>query len=76
MPDEFLARYSSAQLSELMASYMIETEDEEYRKKNLDPVLAQEKLAELEDSGELVEELERMEHAEFFKDIIHQGRRK
>lgn len=61
-----------------MAYYKIENEDWEYRKKDLDPELAQEKLAQMEDEldgFELIEEIERMEHAEFFKDIINPGRR-
>ncbi len=78
MADEFLARYSSAQISELMAYYKNENEDEGYRRRDLDPELAQEKLAEMEDEGNdsLVEELERMEHADFFRDIIGAGKRK
>jgi hypothetical protein len=78
MVDEFLARYSSAQLSELMAYYRIEHEDEGYRRRDLDPELAQEKLAQMEDEGNdsLMEEIERMEHADFFRDIIGAGKRK
>lgn len=55
-----------------MAWFKIEHEDWEYRKRNLDPVLAQEILAERADEFDdfdLVEDLERQEHAEFFKDI-------
>lgn len=55
-----------------MAWFKIENEDWEYRKRDLDPVRAQEILAEREDEFEdfeLTDELERMEHAEFFKDI-------
>jgi hypothetical protein len=62
-----------------MAYYKIEHEDYEYLKRDMDPELAQEKLAELEDEGEefeLAEEMERMEHAEFFRDIVKPGRRK
>lgn len=78
MVDEFLARYSSAQLSELMAWYKNENEDEGYRRRDLDPVLAQEKLDEMDEDGELElqEEIERMEHADFFRDIIGVGKRK
>ena len=57
-----------------MAWFKIENEDWEYRKRDLDPVLAQEKLAAMDgdddfEDFDLTDELMSMQHAEFFKDI-------
>jgi folate-dependent phosphoribosylglycinamide formyltransferase PurN len=61
-----------------MAYYKNENEDDNYRRRDIDPVLAQEKLAEMDEESveSLREEVERMEHADFFRDIIGVGKRK